>query len=85
MQFPTAIDAFLGLGEAIVADGFEAHEQALAELVATARHLGVRPVLTDVVADPASPVAPRQRALGHLLSALAAVAEHPASDAVTAA
>lgn len=85
MQFPTAIDAFLGLGEAIVADGFDAHEQALAELVATARSLGLRPVLVDVLADPASPVAPRQRALGRLLAALAAVAERPAPAVVTAA
>ena len=85
MQFPTAIDAFLGLGEAIVADGFDAHEQALVELVATARSLGVRPVLAEVVADPASPVAPRQRALGRLLAALAAVAERPAPAAATAA
>lgn len=85
MQLPTAIDAFLGLGEAIVADGFDAHEQVLAELVATARSLGVRPVLADVVADPASPLAPRQRALGLLLAALAAVAERPAPVAVTAA
>lgn len=78
MQFPTAFDALLGIGEAVVADGFDAHEGAVAELVTTARSLGVRPVLADVVADRGHPVVARQRALGRLLVGLAAVAARPA-------
>ncbi len=86
MQFPTAIDAaLLGIGEAIVADGFETHEPAVAELVATARSLGVRPVVVDVVADPASPHAPRLRALGRVLVDLAAVADRSNPVAAVAA
>lgn len=84
MQFPTAIDALLGIGEAIVADGLAAHEHALAELVAAARSLGVPPVLVDVVADPAGPSVPRERALGRVLVELAAVADRSTPLAATA-
>jgi hypothetical protein len=78
MQFPTAIDALLQVGEAVVADGFDTHEEVVADLVAAARHLGVRPVLVDIVADRHGPTPARERALGRLLLALAAVADRPA-------
>lgn len=69
-RIPTT-DALLGLAEAVVADGFPAHTAALADVVAVARRAGVRTVLVDIVADEASPVVARQRALGRLIVALA--------------
>lgn len=65
-------DDMLGLAEAIVTQGFDAHRTALAELVEAARRRGVRPVLVDIVADEASPTVARLRALGRVIVALSA-------------
>jgi len=70
-RIPTTAD-MIGLAEAIVTEGFDAHRIAIAELVTTARQRGVRPVLIDVVADEASPTVARLRALGRVITALSA-------------
>lgn len=65
------------LAHAIVTEGLDAHQDAVADLVCTARSLAVRPVLTDVLADEAAPRPVRERALGLLLVALASDAASP--------
>ena len=60
------------LAHAVVLDGFDAHRTGVADLVAGARRLGIRPVLSDVLADAGAPRPVRERALGLLLAALAA-------------
>ncbi len=73
------------LAEAVVADGFAPHESAVAELVARARRLGAWPVLADVVADADAPRAARERALGRIVVALAAIADAPPALVTTGA
>lgn len=68
------------LAHAVVSEGFDPHRDALADLVRTARRLGVRPVLADVLADTSAPRPVRERALGLLLVALDA---HRSSSLVT--
>lgn len=70
-RLPTT-EALMTLAEDVVATGFDANRRALAEVVSSARSLGIRPVLTDVVADAAAPRPVRERALGRLLVALSA-------------
>lgn len=60
------------LAHAVVDEGFDAHRDAVADLVRSARARGIRPVLADVVADADAPRPVRERALGLLLVALAA-------------
>ena len=70
-RLPTT-EALIDLAHAVVATGFDANRPALADLVTTARRLGVRPVLADIVADTTAPRAVRERALGRLIVALVA-------------
>lgn len=63
----------LELAEHIVTDGFDHHLPALAELLADARHRGVRAILVDIVADPAAPTVVRERALGRVVVAVTRV------------
>lgn len=65
-------DQLDGLAHAVATDGLDAHAAAVADVVRTARRLGIRPVLTDVLADAAAPRPARERALGWLLVAVAA-------------
>lgn len=65
-------EALLDLAEAVIATGFESRRHEVAALVAAARALGVRPVLVDIVADPAAPRPARERALGRLVVLLSA-------------
>lgn len=67
-----ATEALIVLAESVVADGFDAHRPAVADLVAAARDRGIRPILTGIVADTSAPRAVRERALGRLIVALAA-------------
>lgn len=76
MSRPTT-DHLTALAGAIVTDGFAAHEPGVAALVAHARRLGVCAVLTDVVADAAAPRPVRERALGRVVVALAAIVDAP--------
>lgn len=70
-RLPTT-EALIILADAVVATGFDAHRQALADVVTAARRLGVRPVLADIVADTTAPRPVRERALGRLIVALSA-------------
>lgn len=65
------------IAEQVIADGFHAHRQAVAVLVAEAERRGVDAVLTGVLADTAAPSVVRERALGMVLSSLAQLAELP--------
>lgn len=58
------------LAHAVVTDGLDPHREELAALVRAARRLGIRPVLTGVLADAGAPRPVRERALGLLLVAL---------------
>jgi hypothetical protein len=77
-RLPTP-DQLLDLAEAVVATGFEAQRIEIATLVSAARRLGVRPVLTDIVAEPDAPRPVRERALGRIVVALSAAADVSAS------
>jgi hypothetical protein len=55
------------LAEAVAADGFDPHREALAALVAAAGRRGVSSVLLAVVADPGEPTVARERALGRIV------------------
>lgn len=66
--------ALIDLADAVVTAGFDAHRPAVTELATTARRLGVRPVLAEIVADPTAPRPVRERALGRLIVALSAAA-----------
>lgn len=70
-RLPTT-EALIVLADAVVTTGFDANRPALAEVVATARQRGIRPVLADIVDDASAPRPVRERALGRLLVALAA-------------
>jgi hypothetical protein len=69
-----ALDRLLDLADAVAADGVAAHRPAVADVVACARERGVRPVLVEILEDPAAPEAVHQRALGRLIVALCAPA-----------
>ena len=84
MSRPTT-DHLTALAEAVVADGFAPHESDLADLLARARRLGVHPVLTDVLADPAAPRPVRERALGRIVVSLVAIAGAPSVLVTTGA
>lgn len=66
--------ALIDLADAVVTAGFDAHRPAVTELAATARRLGVRPVLADIVVDLDAPRPVRERALGRLVVAMSATA-----------
>jgi len=69
MEQPT-LDQLLDLADAVAADGVAAHRPAVAELVDWARQRSLRPVLLEVLEDPAVPDAVHQRALGRLIVAV---------------
>lgn len=83
-RLPTT-EALIVLAEAVVATGFDANRPAVADLVATARRLGVRPVLADIVADDGAPRPVRERALGRLVVELSAAIPAIAAPATTGA
>lgn len=83
-RLPTS-QQLTGLAEAVVADGLERHTGAIADVVAAARRLGLRPVLADIVADATAPRPVRERALGRLLVALSAAADASTSPVTTGA
>ena len=84
MSRPTT-DHLTDLAESVATDGFAAHQSAVAALVSQARRLGVCAVLTDVVADAAAPRPVRERALGRVVVALAAIAAAPPALVTTGA
>lgn len=59
------------LGFAVDRDGIAAHEDAAQLLVDAAVRRGVRPILTEILADRREPTVARQRAFGRLAMALA--------------
>jgi hypothetical protein len=59
--------------------GFAGRENAVRQVVRTARAQGLRPVLVDLLADPRQPDVARLRAFGRIAQLLAATA----SDAVS--
>ena len=59
------------LGFAVDRDGIGAHEDAAQLLVDAATRRGVRPILTEILADRREPTVARQRAFGRLAMALA--------------
>ena len=82
----TTTEALTTLAEDVVATGFDANRRRLAEVVSSARSQGIRPVLTDIVADATAPRPVRERALGRLIVALcaAAASAEPAGSATAA-
>jgi hypothetical protein len=70
------MDQLLDLADAVAADGVAAHRQAVDDLVGWARARGLRPVLLEVLEDPAVPDAVHQRALGRLIVVAGALGEH---------
>ena len=62
----------------LASDGFVGRENAVRQLVATARSQGLSPVLTGVLADARQPEVARLRAFGMLSARLAADATAPA-------
>lgn len=85
MTSQPTIDQLTSLAEAVVLDGFEAHGPALADLVTTARRLGVRPIAAGVLADRSAPCLVRERALGLVVVALAGVVGAPSAMVTTGA
>ena len=68
------------LAEAVVADGFDAHIQAVADLVADTRRLGISDVLAAVVLDRHQPLVARERAFGRLVAAYCRAIERESAD-----
>ena len=66
-----AVVALDDLAWAIDRDGIAAHEAGVRAIVALAEDHGLRPVLTEVLRDPASPAPVRERAFGLLAVSLA--------------
>ena len=60
----------LALAEAIVADGFTEHCEALTQLLNEARDLFVDELLVNIVADASNAPVVRERALGRVIVAL---------------
>ena len=56
----------------LASDGFVGRENAVRQVVRTARSQGVPSVLTDVLADPSQPPVARLRAFGRIAAQLAA-------------
>ena len=55
----------------LASDGFVGRENAVRQVVRTARSQGVPSVLTEVLADPSEPAAARLRAFGRVAALLA--------------
>lgn len=83
-DLPTT-DQLTALAESVVADGFDAHRAAVADLVTAARRCGVRPVLAEAVADASAPRPVRDRALGLLVVALSACHDDQSAPVATGA
>ena len=58
------------VGEAVAADGFDAHWTTVSSLLLDARRHGVDEILIEVVADRTAPRVARERALGRILAAM---------------
>jgi len=56
----------------LASDGFVGRENAVRQVVRTARSRGVPAVLTEVLADPSQPPVARLRAFGRIAALLAA-------------
>ena len=56
----------------LASDGFVGRENAVRQVVRTARSRGVPAVLTEVLADPSQPAVARLRAFGRIAALLAA-------------
>jgi hypothetical protein len=56
----------------LASDGFVGRENAVRQVVRTARSQGVPSVLTEVLADPSAPAVARLRAFGRIAALLAA-------------
>jgi hypothetical protein len=78
-------DYALWLADRVAASGIRGCEVEVQRLVRAARHNGIDSVATDVVADPAEAAVARERALGHLITAIFQAPEGLAADAADAA
>ena len=73
MSTPQLTDLALNLA----ADGFDGHEQAVRNVVRSARERGVSPTLVAILADPREPEVARLRAFGRVAADLEATSTAP--------
>jgi hypothetical protein len=66
-QIPKVLDTAQALAEAVATDGFDAHVDAVAELVAEARRKGVCELLATISLDRHEATVVRERAFGRLV------------------